>query len=367
MDQENGAYAQASITVEKRPDDNSISADNGLIAAIRRIETADSGLSRLDFMPKLTKPGYFTSPPMEDLKFLSQEKLSHIENFSIFNTFGKVEFLEPVDITFEDLDAAININHKSIEVYPDERGQKYHTSKPAVGTKLNKPAKLYYYRMDLPCFNKLNEMAKNVEAQITDYLPHSRTMAVEVAHFTKYEFKEGDSDEEESSQPYQDDGKSSGFDFFKKDRFSIPRREQGEQQPTRSLTLPMLPGIKMDLERGTIDGHDFSNMIFQDNRTLGDSTPLLVRVFNDGTQSKPFKTSDQSFHKIDIATRFRRDIQGSNQQGNLHPLDEDFERFDSLLSELNFDVPMEQLITPQDSITGKEQQLVDLAESCLIE
>ena len=62
--------------------------------------------------------------------------LQLVHNFSIFNRFGKVEYHDPVDLTFQDLDQAVNIKHGCIEVYPDEEGQVYYLNKPRVGAKM---------------------------------------------------------------------------------------------------------------------------------------------------------------------------------------------------------------------------------------
>lgn len=63
----------------------------------------------------------------------------------MFNKFGKVEFVEPVDLRNVDLSRIIKISQKKIEVYPDIYFS--NEEKPMVGEELNQPAFLYFFDM----------------------------------------------------------------------------------------------------------------------------------------------------------------------------------------------------------------------------
>lgn len=117
-----------------------------------------------DFYPKLTKEGYFTIPDMKDLLNYAFESLTEIENFTIYNEYGKIEFDDFTDITFLNLDELVEISHGVIEVYPDA------TKKPKIGNKLNKSATLTFYqcrawgnkRADEVNHKKIEEKLKNL-------------------------------------------------------------------------------------------------------------------------------------------------------------------------------------------------------------
>ena len=73
---------------------------------------------------------------------MTEEELKNVKNFSISNKFGKIEFLEKVNLTELNLDKIVSIEDKAIMVY-----QNY---KPEEGTELNKPANIHLYK----CFPK---------------------------------------------------------------------------------------------------------------------------------------------------------------------------------------------------------------------
>ena len=67
------------------------------------------------FRPKLTKKGYWTNPPIDELLLKSQQELERISNFSIRNSVGSIEFLEEVDLTFCDLDEIVSIKRNYVK------------------------------------------------------------------------------------------------------------------------------------------------------------------------------------------------------------------------------------------------------------
>lgn len=87
--------------------------------------------------PKLTLPGYTTVPSLAELQRMTTEQLRRVDNFTIMHVeHGKVEWLDPVDVTDLDLDILVKFEPKSLEIYPDE------SKKPAVGSQLNSSARV---------------------------------------------------------------------------------------------------------------------------------------------------------------------------------------------------------------------------------
>ena len=56
-----------------------------------------------NFIPILTK-NYKTKPDNENIKKMDKNQLENIKNFEISNEFGKIKFIDPVDISFVNLD-----------------------------------------------------------------------------------------------------------------------------------------------------------------------------------------------------------------------------------------------------------------------
>jgi len=66
-------------------------------------------------IPKKAKPGYFTRPDYADL--IISKDLRNIENFSIENEHGKIEWLGFVDLTGVDFEDCVTINAHFVELY----------------------------------------------------------------------------------------------------------------------------------------------------------------------------------------------------------------------------------------------------------
>jgi hypothetical protein len=90
------------------------------------------------FVPVLTKQGYVTNPPYEDLVRMTKRELEQVLNFSINTENGRIIFPGSTDLTYVDLDEAINIDYKSISVYQQ-------VELPPEGEKLNRPAEITFF------------------------------------------------------------------------------------------------------------------------------------------------------------------------------------------------------------------------------
>jgi hypothetical protein len=98
-------------------------------------------LAPLDRLPILTKPGYKTIPDMRNIYRMTLEELQNVDNFSIFNEYGRIDFKGKTDLTNLNIDQIVNIEEKKITVY--QNGDLSYT--PDVGKGLNKPAVLRLY------------------------------------------------------------------------------------------------------------------------------------------------------------------------------------------------------------------------------
>lgn len=325
---------------------------------------------RENYHPKLTKQGYFTSPPMEQLSMMTLEDLQTVQNFSIFNVFGKVEFESPTDVTFQDLDEAVKISHGSIEVYPDEEGQRYHIEKPAIGTKLNKPAKLYYFRMNLPNYSRLSKRAWLMGATLTDYIPSSRTMAVTVEHFTKFEFKEDDEDSLEDA------------DVSSNQKSPVVARQEeknlkiapNQSSIMRSFSLPMVNA--MDIEGTTKIASLFGQKFIVKDGFDTDLTAYIskpsdaapkIKINNDRVPVEIFQAANP---KQTIEQRPAQPIENFQQVGlspEHHSLDFDLDSITRELQEFNFTFTDDHEKEERVQLRSDDLKLLEKASSSLIE
>lgn len=58
---------------------------------------------------------------MEEILKMSDEELRRVNNFTIYNKFGKIEFIGEIDLTDVDLQEAVTIGNREVEVYNEEK------------------------------------------------------------------------------------------------------------------------------------------------------------------------------------------------------------------------------------------------------
>ena len=82
------------------------------------IENDDNNndLVPVEKIPFLSKIGYKTNPDYIEICRMPKRELMNVKNFKIFNEFGEVEFLAPVNLIEVNLDEEINIEKYSIEI-----------------------------------------------------------------------------------------------------------------------------------------------------------------------------------------------------------------------------------------------------------
>mgnify|MGYP002386223020 FL=1 len=113
------------------------SKDNNI--SISRSPVSESNGSdkeqRKEYLPNLTKPGYYTVPDFEALCKMTVGELSKVKDFTVGRPgYGSITFKGETDVRGLNLDEIIVLLPHQIEVYPDG------TEKPHVGKGLNKTA-----------------------------------------------------------------------------------------------------------------------------------------------------------------------------------------------------------------------------------
>ena len=139
-------------------------------------------------VPKLSKPEYRCSPSIAELQQMPPEDLAAVSNFSVERAgVGKIEWQGAVDVRNANLDSLVVIEPKSIQVYHEEEEN---NTKPAVGTKLNRPAVLTMYGIfpregsDAAKFaQKIESSTAKMGADLIDYDHDSGVWVLLVKHF----------------------------------------------------------------------------------------------------------------------------------------------------------------------------------------
>ena len=97
-------------------------------------------------MPKLTGKGYSMHPTLEQMERMFErsgdEALAAVDNFSVSNeAFGRVKWLEPVDVRGLDLDKIVSFEQACLCLYPEDQD----IEPPESGEGLKKRAEVTLY------------------------------------------------------------------------------------------------------------------------------------------------------------------------------------------------------------------------------
>lgn len=99
-----------------------------------------------------------THPSIDEIQSMTKKQLRSLNNFSVYNENGKINFINPVDITYLNIDNIVKINLLKIEVYSNE-------IPPKVGTKLNQKSQIEIYNIF-----QGNLTTENILESIKDYI-----------------------------------------------------------------------------------------------------------------------------------------------------------------------------------------------------
>ena len=109
-------------------------------------------------------------------------ELKKVENFSIYNKYGRIDFEEPVDLEEVDLDEII-IEKGSVSVYSKS------IFKPLIGEKLNKKATVYLYNLypnkenESEFLRRLQKKCNEINGNFKGYNGENGTFIFQVEHF----------------------------------------------------------------------------------------------------------------------------------------------------------------------------------------
>jgi len=119
---------------------------------------------------------------------MSEEELSCVENFSIFNEDVKVTFEGETDIKGLDLDEIVQLGYRAVQIYP-ESGK---VAIPQAGTGLNKAAVIEFKKWPVPkkyenyterYIMKLKNWATSIDAEFKYYDPEGEVLCIRVNDF----------------------------------------------------------------------------------------------------------------------------------------------------------------------------------------
>ena len=131
-------------------------------------------------LPILKREGYFMNPDEYTISRMTLKEIKNVENFSLFNENGKIEFEGKVSLYGANLDKLFNIEHEFIEY---EKGEWCHSPR---GQNFNVPAVITFY---------------NVQSNIDTSNDNEKKMFIEMlkikcekylnAKFISYDFDKG--------------------------------------------------------------------------------------------------------------------------------------------------------------------------------
>lgn len=147
-----------------------------------------NSLAEKDLVPTLTNKGYTTCPSYVDLCRMNSEELGNVKDFGIENEFGKIIWLEGVDLRGLNLDELVTIKKGMVEVYKDDEDSLY--SKAKIGEGLNKPAMVTFFNItkkknttDTAFRSKIEEGCKQNGTKLIEWNPRQKEFTIQVSNF----------------------------------------------------------------------------------------------------------------------------------------------------------------------------------------
>ncbi|KAM4046585.1 LOW QUALITY PROTEIN: nuclear pore complex protein Nup98-Nup96 [Anomaloglossus baeobatrachus] len=158
----------------------------------------------------LSREGYYTIPPMEELaKMVEEDGKCIVDGFTIGRRgYGSIYFEGLVDLLNLNLDEIVHIRNKEVIVYTDDG------NKPPVGEGLNRPAEVTLNEVwpidkttrvliksperleEMNYKNKLEAASRKQGAQFKEYRPETGSWVFKVKHFSKYGLQDSDDEED---------------------------------------------------------------------------------------------------------------------------------------------------------------------------
>lgn len=219
-----------------------------------------------DYIPKLTLSDYRTSPPLSRLAAMSEADLAAVSHFSVARAgVGLVTWEGAVDVRGIDLDTTVAIEPQDISVYmlQEEKG-----TKPAVGSKLNRPAvitmmKTFPTKKGPKASSEVlekfaNAVKRKTEKMGAEFLSYNRSngdWTFRVGHFSRYRLVLDDEDDEDEDVEMSTLQPESNFDVG----------ERGGRSPPKTLAKKIGSPTRYAIKLNELD--DDENYVEPENQT----------------------------------------------------------------------------------------------------
>ncbi|XP_025029555.1 nuclear pore complex protein Nup98-Nup96 isoform X1 [Python bivittatus] len=160
----------------------------------------------------LTRVGYYTIPPLEELAKMTNDRGEClVTDFTVGRKgYGSIYFEGEVNLSNLNLDEIVHIRRKEVIVYPDDE------LKPPIGEGLNRRAEVTLDGVwptdktsrcliksperlaEMNYEGRLEAVSRKQGAQFKEYRPETGSWIFKVAHFSKYGLQDSDEEEEEN-------------------------------------------------------------------------------------------------------------------------------------------------------------------------
>ena len=159
---------------------------DSIVASAKKKTKKKSELAPVEKLPILTNTEYKINPDLKAISRMTLEELEQIDNFSISNKNGKIEFEETIDLTGVNLDQIVNILPGRVELYKNNNI----SFLPQPGKGLNKKAVIHLYNIsdndDVESelsLQYLQEKTKEINGEFKSFNRDSREYIYKVDHF----------------------------------------------------------------------------------------------------------------------------------------------------------------------------------------
>lgn len=204
---------------EERPKSAQFANDN-LLSSKSFVDETHDDLPSIENDPHptgitLTRPGYYTIPPLDKLvDYIREDGSCVVPDFTIGRKgYGNVYFGGPLDVAGLNLDDLVHFRHKEVVVYPDDE------NKPPVGTGLNRKAQITLdqvwphdktlhepikdrERLEAMDFEgkKLRAACDKNDTRFVEYRPETGSWVFKVDHFSKYGLDDSDDEDDSATE-----------------------------------------------------------------------------------------------------------------------------------------------------------------------
>lgn len=311
---------------------------------------------------KLTRPGYYTVPPLHELDhyFDVSNNTCKVPSFTIGRKgFGEIHWSEPIDIKGLNLDGIVQIEEKEVIVYPDD------SSKPSVGQALNRPAQITLHKVwpmdkatrvhiDDPERLKNMKYSEKIElatiklgATFKEYKPETGTWIFCVDHFSKYGLQEDETTDEETTD--------------KRARSIEHQKTPDETMPMKSMMISSQIAQQFDSsflsDKPSYMIEDVSSFMDEYDGTLEKSLEAYPNYY-DSMRNAFFPDDEEDSDSFEASSHIKkpkRNVYYDDKRPK-----EPIEMFSSYVPKINF-IKKRELILEPEPLFAKEKMISDIS------